>query len=368
MTATRYAYCGHDHPTGYGVAATRAASAMRTAGATVQWVPITRSTIDGQSEWTVNESELLALGGRIDDVEVLIAHLPPDHARWIRRTIPHRRFIVHTVWETDTLPREWDGYLHADAFIVPTEWNAELLRSAGVHNVHVVPHVIPPNVSADATASLPVAIDPDCFVFYVINTWHERKGMEETVEAYLRAFDADDRVILVVKTEPVGDGRDQHGPLPTWILLSNIVKGFRRPAKILLVGSKWSDAEIAALHRRGDCYLSLTHSEGWGLGIFDAVLHENPVITTNWGGPAEYLRGYPGLIDSDLAPARMYHLPYGQWAQPRSDHAVELLRSVYADRGASLTAASAAHAGQLRTRCAPERVGRLLLAACTSQH
>ena len=50
-----------------------------------------------------------------------------------------------------------------------------------------------------------------------------------------------------------------------------------------------SDGEMLALHERGDCFVSLARTEGWGLGTFDAARLGKPVVTTDYGGQLDFL-------------------------------------------------------------------------------
>ena len=51
----------------------------------------------------------------------------------------------------------------------------------------------------------------------------------------------------------------------------------------MLVDRTLSRNSMMALHARGDCFVSLCHSEGWGLGSFEAAALGNPVLITNYG-------------------------------------------------------------------------------------
>ena len=101
-----------------------------------------------------------------------------------------------------------------------------------------------------------------------------------------------------------------------------------------------SEEEVDDLHRRGDCYLSLSRGEGWGLGAFDAAAWGNPVIVTGWGAAAEFLPdGYPYFVDYDLIattsdePDALWRpCPEEHWAKARVSHAARLLRHVYENR------------------------------------
>ena len=93
---------------------------------------------------------------------------------------------------------------------------------------------------------------------------------------------------------PVVD--DAAGRSPRWS------REYRNPARVRLEVETWTDDRIAGLHTRGDCYVTLAHGEGWGIGAFDATAYGNPVVATGWGGFLEYLDDESAfLVDHTLA-------------------------------------------------------------------
>ena len=56
----------------------------------------------------------------------------------------------------------------------------------------------------------------------------------------------------------------------------------RSEARIEIRSAAWSEAHIAALHERGDCYVSLHRGEGWGYPLFEAASRGTPVIATGY--------------------------------------------------------------------------------------
>ena len=89
------------------------------------------------------------------------------------------------------------------------------------------------------------------------------------------------------------------------------------------------------LHQRGDCFVSLTKGEGWGLGAFDAAGHGNCVIITGFGGQLDYLDNENAyLVDYRLTPARddfarVSFTPDQNWAEADKQHAARLMKHVY---------------------------------------
>jgi len=123
--------------------------------------------------------------------------------------------------------------------------------------------------------------------------------------------------------------------------------------------------DIDRLHTRGDCFLSLTRSEGWGLGAFDAANFGNPVVVTGWGGHLDYLGAdYPYLVDYELEPTAMaaddgWFKPSNDsnWARADQGHAGQLMRTVFEHRKAARDVANQLQP-VLQKRYSSERICR----------
>ena len=330
-----FRYVAEGGTTGYAVAADRLVRAVRGAGVEVEF-----------REWS---SQGLVRRRRDDPVHAATApsgsltvmHLVPEYLPALR-AVCDGPIVVHSVWETDRIPDHWPGLLNQSArVIVPTAWNRDVFAACGVE----VPIDVVPHVACDPIAGCDpefLQVPDDVTVFYTISRWDERKLPDLVVKAFLDAFVADDPVALVVKTGrrteiPPRDDWGQQSPLfwTTGWQVARLMRGYPNPPRIVLHVDDWDDDRIAALHTRGDCYVSLTHGEGWGIGSFDACAYGNPVIATDWGGHNSYLEGSALLVSCDVVPvqhsASASYAPTQQWAQPHLDHAVELMRGVAAD-------------------------------------
>jgi glycosyltransferase involved in cell wall biosynthesis len=316
--------------------------------------PLTGATAAGSDQADVVDLDIVH--------DTVVLHSTPYWHDQLGREAEGRLLVAFTAWETDRLDPETVATLDRfDRVLVPSRFNVEVLESSGVRvPVRAVPHIASP---LDPTASVDSANDGDTtFRFYVIATWTSRKAILDTVEAYLKAFSATDDVSLLIHTTPedlVAVGRlergGQFGRGPTgssWYALANALAGRGDVPEISLSTRPIDQAGIAALHARGDCFVSLSRGEAWGLGAFDAGAAGNPVIVTGWGGTPEFLPDdYPYLVDYTLAPtteadadAWWVPRPGERWATASIGHAASLMRHVYehrdeaADRGRALEA------------------------------
>lgn len=337
-------------PSGYGAAGRRYLSGLLQTGIPVSWTPL----VPGR-EWgmwyqlfkgtAVGDPVLDQICNLSIDYDTVVVHTMPEYFPFCLQREREAKVFGLTVWETTRLPKHWPQLLNAmHGLMVPCQWNRRVFFDSGVQvPIAVVPHAF--EMGDEETVKFSENIADDEFVFYSINTWTNRKAVWNTVRAYLTAFDRDDPVVLVLKTS-----RDALNTSTDWFsrnvlrrmhqstrtALAEILQEFSNPARIVLLTDFCAEAQISALHRRGDCYVSLCRSEGWGMGAFDAGGYGNPVIMTGFGGQLDYLSAENSYL-TDFKPIPVVepnssYTPDQTWAEPDLAHAAQLLRYVYSNR------------------------------------
>jgi len=362
---------------GYGEAARRYIAGLRNAGVKLTWSPMVQGPRWrlGYEPFTGNRvgSEFDELCNFPMDYDRVIVHTVPEYFPLWRRHEPGRRIIGYTVWETDRPPKHWIALLNeVDGLMVPCQWNREVFRANGVKTpIHVVPHIainagLPPRLEARAR----FGIRPDDYCFYSINTWTNRKAVGDTIEAFLDAFTDTDPAVLVVKTTKQDFTHRILGRFHarTETAVKRLVGRRKRPGRISLITDELDDDAMLALHAAGDCYVSLTRSEGWGIGAFDAGRFGRPVIMTGYGGQMDYLQGSGAfVVDYRVVPVRDRegkgsYTDDQQWAEPDRAHAASLMRRAF-DESEAAAAAGRSLAQSLSERFGQEAVTERMLDA-----
>ncbi len=340
---------------GYGCASEAYLTALRRAGIPVCWTPlgwpsdVWLAPLGPVADPDLGDALHRDIANRPVEHDTVVVHAPPFWHDRLAEEANGRLLVAFTTWETDRLPDQWLDILgRFDRVVVPSHFNADVFASSGLPvPIAVVPHIARP-VSASEPSAAKLAEDSR-FVVYLVATWSTRKAILDAVEAFVTAFGADDDVVLVIHTTPedlVAKARPTSGRASSrhegssWFTLARTLAGRSNLPEIVLSTRTLSEAEMDDLHRRGDCYLSLSRGEGWGLGAFDAAAWGKPVIVTGWGATPEFLPdGYPYLVDYDLIattddePDAFWNpAPGGRWAKARVSHAATLLRHVYEHR------------------------------------
>lgn len=369
MRGLKYVSWGDN--TGYAIAAKAYVRALMGRGVPLSWTPMLTGsnlyeTYAGR-DWP--DATLASVCNRAIEYDTVLIHTVPEYyPAWIERERrAGRRVLGYTVWELERLPAHWPAILNQlDGVLLPCQWNVEVFRRSGVTvPLHVVPHLSQfedtdadaPDARADAFWSARLrdaGARDDAFVFYAIGFWSNRKAMDRVLEAYVQAFDASDPVALVIKTSRNDITRWQrhwrHGfrrrhPSPL-VTVAQRLRGLVNPPPCVVVAEEGlSDAEMLALHRRGDCFVSLARSEGWGLGLFEAARLGKPVVATGYGGQMDYLRREQShvvghtLVSVYEPTWAMSYQDCDQWAEPALDEARQALLDVFEAPAAAREAA-----------------------------
>lgn len=391
MRAIKYISLGD--ATGYAIAAKGHIRALVEAGIPVTWEPMIPGGglgLGHEPGHPLDVSDPILVSAykrRIEYDRVIIHTIPEYYPHFVQRERPRMsgdgRILGSTVWETDRLPRHWPSLLvNLDGLIVPTEWNREVFRASGVNtSIAVVPHASEfEGKRRDDGAPLQVLKRcPDlaeCFVFYSINAWLERKGLPLLITSFCDAFTGDDRVALLIKTTATQLDRSERSirrlfrryPAKVEPVVRKILQKKTNPPRVVLVTESLGSREMQAIHRIGDCYISLCRGEGWGLGAYEAAWLGKPVIMTGFGGHTAFLPAALSyqvkwrLAAVSVPDRNPSYTPDQHWAEPDCNHASALMRQIVLNpdqarsRGESLRQ-------YVTARFRPEVIGTQLLSA-----
>jgi glycosyltransferase involved in cell wall biosynthesis len=268
-----------------------------------------------------------------------IIHSTPEF--WSRYLEPGVKNVGYTIWETTKLHPDWPKYINnsVDKVLVGCEWNKQVFEDSGVTiPIGVVPHGISKNEYNGVDKYDIAGIKDSDFMFYNISQFTERKNLPALIKAYYYAFSGVEDVVLVLKTY-----RNDYSDAEKKVIrdiLKQLKMGMpmEHHPKIILIPNMLTEAEIAAIHQRGDCYVSLDRAEGFGLCPFQAGAAGNPIIVTGFGGSTEYAKEDNSyLVNYQLTPVSgMWWSPWYRgdqcWAQPDVIHGAKFMKQVYTDR------------------------------------
>lgn len=227
-------------------------------------------------------------------------------------------------WELEHIPPSITGAFElVDEIWAGSEFIGAAFRRHSTKPVFVLPKEIPtppPQMKSRYELSIP---DQKFVVLCTFDFFSvfERKNPLACIEGFRRAFEEDDEVLLMIKSQNADKFPVHADQLSTAIAdAENIV---------------WrdefvSDVEQWSLIANADVLVSTHRSEGLGLHILQAIACGKQVVCTGYSAPAEYVREPFGHhIDFTMVPipTGIEAYPEGAlWADPDIEHLAALLR------------------------------------------
>jgi tetratricopeptide (TPR) repeat protein len=247
--------------------------------------------------------------------------------------------IGRTMFETDRLPAEWvERCNRMDEIWVPTGMAVECFRNCGVKTRLVkIPGGVDTQRYRPGLQPLPIA-GVRGTVFLSIFEWMYRKGWDVLLQAWAKAFRADDNVSLVLRTYPIDATETQSTKAEIERRIDSYLEGTlglkrHQVAPIIVLGNQISEPDMPRLYASAHAYVAPSRGEGWGRPQMQAMAAGLPVIATGWGGTREFMTDQNSLpIDYSMVEVNdRCEVPFyrgHRWAEPSVEHLASLLRRV----------------------------------------
>ncbi|MBE1447145.1 glycosyltransferase family 4 protein [Paenibacillus sp. OAS669] len=260
-------------------------------------------------------------------------------------------------WELPEYPRVYcKGFDVVQEVWVPSTFVLDSVSMKSKVPVVRIPHGIEVGYQAELNRDY-FGLPHGRFLFcsmYDTQSYHKRKNPLAAIEAFKRAFDHEAGVALVIK---VNNPESKPGELD---LLRQAAAGHHN---IILLDRTMTRLEVNSLLQCVDCFVSLHRSEGFGLGLAEAMYLGKPVIGTNWSGNTDFM--HPGnscAVNYKLVDVGEYWGPYEahqKWAEPDIDHAVEYMRRLVTHpEWRQMIAENGQHT--IRSQYSPQVVGQMV--------
>ncbi|MGO4345191.1 glycosyltransferase [Paenibacillus sp. MCAF9] len=280
------------------------------------------------------------------------------YAHYGNRIFNNKYNIGYWHWELPDFPDQWtESFGLVDEVWAPSTFVAEAISIKSPVPVIRIPHSIEVKIEQYRNRSY-YNLPEDTFLFltmYDVKSYQERKNPQASIEAFKRAFGKDDiNVGLIVKVN-ISNAESNEMKL-----LEKLIDDY---TNIYLIKEVLSRNDINALINVSDSFISLHRSEGFGLGLAEAMFLRKPVIGTNWSSNTDFMN------DSNSCPVK-YELvklgstfgpyeAYQYWAEPDVDHASYYMKKLvnepdYRDE----IAKEGEHT--IKTDFSPEQVGQLM--------
>lgn len=301
-----------DNATGYGLHAIQIVRDIeRLTGAHVAIRPIKHVQMFG-ANIPPDIRQRFVSGPQPEEWELVLA--PP-----IFRPTPGKRTAYFSMWEATRLPPGGAALLNmADIVIVPSSWGASCFSASGVDKTM---RIVPLGIDTSIFHLRPQENAPEpakAGVRAVFGTAGRmshggvRKGINEVIDLFKRAFPTESDVLLRVKVHPDCPVTKSDDP------------------RIEIKQAHLSDEELSDWFAALTCFVSAARGEGWGLMQHQAMATGRPVIAARFAGLTEFLTEDNGFcVPFILGAAEQAYAGCGHWAWPSDDGFITLMRAIH---------------------------------------
>lgn len=240
--------------------------------------------------------------------------------------------IAYNVWESTLQPQEFFNKLKEfDELWVPSKWQKECTVKQGYDEskIKVIPEGIDVHtfIPEEKKPYHPLTSDGR-FKFFLAGRWDYRKSTKEVIETFLKYFDKDEPVDLIVSIDNPfsNDGfKGTEERLKFYNLNDNRIKVLHFLPR----------DEYVTLLKSCNAFVSCARSEGWNLPLIESMSCGTPSIYSNCSGQLEFAegKGVPvniiGEKPVDKSHYNHFNSTVGNYYEPDFKHLGEQMREVY---------------------------------------
>ena len=232
--------------------------------------------------------------------------------------------ILWAIFESDLLPRQYIAMLlKADLVWTPSKWAKKVLVANGLpqEKIEVVPEGIDHYIFHPFERNIN---DSGYYRFLALGKYEQRKGYDQLLEAFRKAFSTNPKVELLIKADFFSD--DERADTELQNKIKNI--GLNN---IKIIKGAIDAKDLLVLYSYADGFVLPSRAEGWGLTLVEAIACGLPTATINYSGQTEFLSKIPDLylqIKHKLVPIvdpifqshwASDNGNYGNWAEADTD-------------------------------------------------
>ena len=194
--------------------------------------------------------------------------------------------IAYNVWETTKQPENFFNKLKEfDELWVPSKWQRDVTIAQGYDpdKIKIVPEGVDINTFYPKEETHELTSDGR-FKFFLAGRWDYRKSTKEIIETFLKTFDKDEPVDLIVSIDNPFSGDNLETTerrLKHYGLEDERIKIVHFPDR----------EDYIKLLRSSNVFLSCARSEGWNLPLIEAMACGTPSIYSNCSGQLEFAEG-----------------------------------------------------------------------------
>ncbi|WP_111309986.1 glycosyltransferase family 4 protein [Confluentibacter sediminis] len=236
--------------------------------------------------------------------------------------------ILFLMWESENIPSKFKATINLfNEIWTASTYCKDIFKKVYQGPILIVPHPVELSLKPKQSEKAYIVFDEKRFSFLFVFSYHssmERKNPFFLIEAFIKAFGTNDHVELIIKT--VGGQQFKS----TKKKLHQSISGHDN---IKIIDKELDKNSLNHLINDCDCYVSMHHSEGFGLTLAEAMYLGKPTIATNYSGNTEFMDDSNSfLVDYELGMIKNPDSNFSSntiWAHPDILSAVDTLKEVY---------------------------------------
>lgn len=253
------------------------------------------------------------------------------YAHYGGRIFKDRYNIGYWHWELPDFPDEWlEGFNFVNEVWVPSDFVANSIALKSPVPVVKIPHGIEVKLTKKSTR-VDFSLPEQTFLFltmYDVKSYQARKNPKASIDAFKLAFRPDNvSVGLVVKINNANSNMQE---------LQSVYDMIGDYKNIYIIEETLSRDDTNELINITDSYISLHRSEGFGLGLAEAMYLGKPSIGTNWSSNTDFMTNTNScLVNYNLVSVGTDNGPYKAyqyWAEPDIEHASHYMKLLVEDK------------------------------------
>ncbi len=310
---------------GYGVVGYNVLKALQEAGHNVSYFPL------GQPSWTGNLDNVKAAA---ENAKKNFNSTAPSIRIWHQNDMamfPGKgKRIGWPIFELDTFDEQEKLHLSSvDQLFVCSEWAKQVLIDNGIKpplGIKVIPLGVDTSVffKDDGAMRRRAYWTKEKTVFLNIGKWEVRKGHNELLEAFNKAFSPEDKVELwMMNANPFIGKRNEEWK--SKYLASPMGESIRLLPRVN------SQQELAAIFNTVDFGVFPAHAEGWNLEPLELLACGVPSVVTNYSGHTQYLDASNSFLVEPTGMEAAHEAPWfhgqGNWCSFEVDDLAEAMKA-----------------------------------------
>ena len=287
---------------------------------------------------------------RYEGPQVAVHSYPPFDRNFIEPGMPN---VQRAVFETDRIPGVWlTPLLDRDEIWVPCQFNYESFIKGGVpeDRLRVVGDTIDTTRFRPGLEPWPTDTPEGAFVFLSNFDFSERKGWQQLLTGWAKAFSKHDDVCLLLKVGSFyADTQSVVDRIKRFIREELGGHAAADMAPIRFLTDLLPIPAMPRLYAAADAYVLPSRGEGVGRPFMEAMATGIPTVASNWSGNTEFMHpeetwlidGEVVEVDEDAELANNLYFGH-KWFEADTDELARVLQEIAGDPDAARAKGAAA--------------------------